>query len=83
MGACGRCTHTTCSCPDCKRLEKPQLLCNAGQVIRSETANASKVVIFDFDDTIKLHHPARQAPEALWAIEEVHRLGYGIAIGVC
>jgi len=80
MGACGRCTHTTCSCPDCKRLEKPQLLCNAGQVIRSETANASKVVIFDFDDTIKLHHPARQAPEALWALEEVHRLGYGIAI---
>ena len=79
MGACGRCTHTTCSCPDCKRLKKPELLCNANQVV-SGTQNASKVIIFDFDDTLKLHHPARAAPEALWAVEETIRLGYGIAI---
>jgi len=78
LGACGRCTHTTCSCPDCRRLKKPQLLCNANQVLGE--ANASKVIIFDFDDTLKLHHPARQAPEALWAVREVIRLGYGIGI---
>ena len=79
MGACGRCTHTTCSCPDCKRLKKPELLCNSNQVV-SSSSNASNVVIFDFDDTLKLHHPARQAPEGLWAVEETVRLGYGIAI---
>ena len=79
MGSCGRCTHTTCSCPDCKRLKKPQLLCNANQVISSDV-NASNVVIFDFDDTLKLHHPARQAPQGLWAVRETVRLGYGIAI---
>ncbi|QDZ26022.1 hypothetical protein HOP50_20g85730 [Chloropicon primus] len=79
MGACGRCTHTTCSCPDCKRLKAPELLCNANQVL-SSGANTSNVVIFDFDDTLKLHHPARQAPEGLWAVEETVRLGYGIAI---
>jgi hypothetical protein len=79
MGACGKCTHTTCTCPDCKRLKKPELLCNANKVV-SSSQNASKLVIFDFDDTIKLHHPARAAPEALWAVEETIRLGYGIAI---
>ena len=39
-----------------------------------------RVVIFDFDDTLKLHNPARQAPEALWAVQETVRHGMGIAV---
>jgi len=79
-GACGRCTHTTCT--RSKKWEKTMspLLCNAATVSQDTTANVSKLIIFDFDDTVKLHHPARPAPEALWAIEETVRLGYGIAI---
>eukprot|EP01023_Acetabularia_acetabulum_P000804 TRINITY_DN10313_c0_g1_i3.p1 TRINITY_DN10313_c0_g1~~TRINITY_DN10313_c0_g1_i3.p1 ORF type:complete len:220 (+),score=32.82 TRINITY_DN10313_c0_g1_i3:15-674(+) len=71
FGKCGReymRGYCECTCGTCAQHKK------------SNKASGVCLAVFDFDDTLKLHTPPRNAPDAESVIQQSLDVGYGVAV---